>query len=350
VQLSKLGWEPFFEQQVTEEERTRWTAARVVWEGRGAYRISDGGDERQADISGRLRHRAASRSELPTVGDWVLASSQVIHRVLARRTAFARGAAGRRSGAQIVAANVDTVLLVTSLNRDFNVRRLERYLALAWESGATPIVVLNKADLCPDPEALQLEASSHAIGVPVLITSGTRGDGLPALSEIVRNGGTSTLLGSSGVGKSTLINHLLEASPQAVREIRSGDDRGRHATTSRQLFVVPGGGVLIDTPGMRELQVWDAEHGLEHTFADIEALTAECRFRDCSHEAEPGCEVLAAIRDGRLDPGRLESFHRLKREERYLRERQEEGTHKERGRAARIGSRAIKQMQKLRQR
>jgi ribosome biogenesis GTPase / thiamine phosphate phosphatase len=349
VSLNTLGWNSFFEQQLTSADPQSWTPARVVWQGRGAYRLSAGGDEWLAALAGRLRHEAASGADLPTVGDWVLAESGIIHRLLTRRTAFSRKIAGRASDEQIVAANVDTVLLVTSLNRDFNPRRLERYLMLAWESGANPFIVLNKADLCEDAEGSRRRAESAAAGVGLLVTSAVRGDGLGELAQIVTRGGTTALLGSSGVGKSSLINALLGERRQAVLGIREQDGRGRHSTTARQLFLAPGGGVLIDTPGMRELQLWDAEDGLEHAFSDINTLAEHCRFRDCSHHREPGCAVKAAVAGGQLDPSRLDSYQRLKREERYLRAREEEG-HPERGRGARAGSKALKQLYKLRRR
>jgi ribosome biogenesis GTPase len=237
VHLSDWGWNPFFENQLTDEERAAATPARVVWEGRGAYRVSSGPDMRLAELTGRLRHDAASRADLPTVGDWVLTSSipgetrATIQRVLARRTRFSRRGAGRPADEQLVAANVDTVLLVTSLNRDFNVRRIERYLALTWESGASPVIVLNKADLCDDPEAWRSEAVAPAIGVAIVITSAVRGDGLDELADRVRCGGTTALLGSSGVGKSSLINAIIGEARQGVGEIRVDDDRGRHHTT-----------------------------------------------------------------------------------------------------------------------
>jgi ribosome biogenesis GTPase len=282
---------------------------------------------------------------LPTVGDWVLASGQRIHRVLTRRSAFSRKSAGRTSDQQVVAANVDTVLLVTSLNRDFNVRRIERYLALAWESGASPVVVLNKADLCDDPESLQRTMSAAASGVRIVVSSVVRGDGLLEIAGIARDGGTTALLGSSGVGKSSIINALLGASQQAVRPIRSDDDRGRHGTTARQLFQLPGGGVLIDTPGMRELQLWDAQDGLEHAFADIEELAQACRFRDCAHDSEPDCAVTHAVEAGTLDASRLDSYRRLLREERFLRQRHEANS--ERDRLGRQLSKAIRQIYKM---
>ena len=221
--------------------------------------------------------------------------------MLARQSCFSRAAAGRSTEVQIVAANIDTVLIVTSCNRDFNLRRIERYLALAWESGARPVVVLNKADLDDgDRDRWYADIAAIVQGVPVAITSAVRGDGLADLREIVGSSGTTALLGSSGVGKSTLINALIGDSRQEVLPIRDSDDRGRHSTTARQLFCLPGGGVLIDTPGMRELQLWDAEEGLEQTFADVESLATACRFRDCSHGAEPGCAVVAAAERGEL--------------------------------------------------
>lgn len=352
--LNDLGWEVFFDRQITDDERARWTPARVVWEGRERYRLSTGDAEWRGDLAGRIRHTAASRADLPAIGDWVLAAlrpaegSATIHRRLARRSRFSRAAAGRSTDEQIVAANVDTVLLVTSLNHDFNLRRIERYLALTWESGASPVVVLNKADLCADPGAWQNEMASASQGVPVLITSALRGDGISALVDVIRAGGTTALLGSSGVGKSTLVNALVGHDRQVVRPIRGRDDRGRHSTTSRQLFCLPGGGVLIDTPGMRELQLWDAEDGLEHAFADVEELAESCRFRDCSHGVEPGCAVTAAVERGAVDAGRLDSYRRLQREDRFLKSRQDESARLERARQAKQGAKAIRLQKKLR--
>ena len=354
--LMDLGWDTFFDGQITDDERARWTPARVVWEGRERYRLSTGGAEWRSELSGRLRHAAASNADLPAVGDWVLAGlrpaegAATIYRILTRRSRFSRVAAGRSAEEQVVAANIDTVLLVTSLNRDLKLRRVERYLALTWESGAKAIIVLNKADLCPDPEAWRHEMASASQGVPVFVTSAMSGDGMAALTEIIRTGGTSAFLGSSGVGKSTLINALLGDDRQDVKPIRGRDGRGRHTTTSRQLFRVPDGGIVIDTPGLRELQLWDAEDGLEHAFRDIEALADGCRFRDCSHAGEPGCAVASAVEGGQLTPGRLASYHRLQREGRYLESRLDEGARSERTRKAKQIVRAVRLQNRLRQR
>jgi ribosome biogenesis GTPase len=354
--LDDLGWDPFFDRQVTDAERARWAPARVVWEGRERYRLSTGEAEWRADLGGRMRHRATARVDLPAIGDWVLAGlrpaegAATIHRVLARRSRFSRAAAGRSTDEQVVAANVDTVLLVTSLNRDFNLRRMERYLALTWESGARPVIVLNKADLCADPEAWQAEMASASQGVPVLVTSALHGDGLPALMDVVRAGGTTVTLGSSGVGKSTLINALVGCDRQTVRPIRDRDERGRHSTTSRQLFCLPRGGILIDTPGLRELQLWDAEDGLGRAFADIQALAAHCRFRDCFHGGEPGCAVAAAVERGDVPADRLDSYRRLQREDDFVRSRHDERVRLERTRKARHAAKALRLQEKLRKR
>jgi ribosome biogenesis GTPase len=354
--LDDLGWDPFFDRQVIDDERARWTPARVVWEARERYRVSTGGAEWHAHLAGRIRYASGSRADLPVVGDWVLATVRpaegraTIHRRLARRSQFSRGAAGRSTEEQIVAANVDTVLLVTSFNRDFNLRRIERYLALTWQSGARPVVVLNKADLCSDHETWRGEMASVSQGVAVLITSGLRGDGMEELEEMIRTSGTTALLGSSGVGKSTLINTLVGDRRQGVIPIRDGDDRGRHSTTARQLFCLPGGGVLIDTPGMRELQLWDAEAGLEHAFADIQVLAADCRFRDCSHDVEPGCAVTAAVERGDLPADRLDSYRRLQREDRFLRSRHDESARSEQTRKAKQIEKAVRLQNKLRRR
>ena len=296
--LKDLGWCEFFEKQWQEKQNCGFVRARVSEENRGLYKIILEDGESWAELRGKLRHDAVSREMLPAVGDWILAEQHrtraTIHFVFERRSKFSRKTAGKKTQEQILAANVDTVLLVSSLNREFNARRIERYLSLTWESGARPIIVLNKSDLCESVVEFRAEAEEAAMGVRVIVASTVSGEGIAELCEIVRNGGTTALLGSSGAGKSSLINAILGKEMQGTSEIRESDDRGRHCTTSRQLIVVRGGGVLLDTPGMRELQLWEASGGIAHVFAEVGQLAQECKFRDCSHGKEPGCAPQAA--------------------------------------------------------
>ena len=294
---------------------------RVIAQQRGLYRIATAEGERMAGVSGRLRHEALSPSDYPAVGDFVLADTQtggdaVIRSVLPRRSSFVRRAAGDSHQEQVVAANVDTVFLCMSLNRDFSLRRLERDLAVAWESGASPVVVLTKADLCADTRRYALEAERVAVGVPVLVTASLAEDGLDALAPYLRPGRTVAFIGSSGVGKSTMINRLLGEARQTTGGLR-GDDRGRHTTTSREIFQLPGGALLLDTPGMREMGMWDAQAGIDQTFTDVLELAAQCRFADCTHMSEPGCAVRRAMETGALAPERLAAFMRLSAENAY---------------------------------
>jgi ribosome biogenesis GTPase len=230
-----------------------------------------------------------------------------------------RKVAGRRLEEQVIAANVDTAFVVMALDGDFNVRRLERYLAQCFESGAKSIVVLNKADDCGDLAARVAEVESIAAGLPIFSVSARTGDGVNALDAFLMRGQTIVLLGSSGVGKSTLVNHFLQRDAQAVQTVRASDSRGRHTTTSRELFALPGGALLIDTPGLRELQLWDAAEGMEQAFSDIEELAAQCKYGNCGHTTEPGCAVQAAIAEGRLDESRLENQRKLEREQEFVR-------------------------------
>ena len=316
--LEILGWNPFFESHrhcLTPDH----VPARVACEQRGRYELLTQRGPVHAALGGRLRHHAVSRLDLPAVGDWVAArlaaggAEAVVDLVLPRATHFTRKAAGTRVEPQVVAANIDTVVVVTSANHDFNPRRLERYLAVVDASGALPLVLLNKADLCPDPCRYTEALAAVAPRVPVLVTSALAGEGVDVLRARIRTGLTFAFVGSSGVGKSTLLNALMGSS-LPTGPVREHDDRGRHVTTSRELFLLPEGGLVVDTPGMRELQGWLAEDGLAAAFEDVESLGRACRFGDCRHAAEPGCEVRRALEDGRLDAARLASYGKLQRE------------------------------------
>jgi ribosome biogenesis GTPase len=282
------------------------------------YRLYTARGEMQAEAIGALLYRT-ERSAWPAVGDWVAVQpvepdEAMIHAVLPRRTMFSRRAAGDREQEQVIAANIDLALIVCGLDQDFNVRRIERYLTLAHASGVEAAVVLNKSDVCLDLGARLDEAARVAGGAPVVAITARAAQGIEPVLRLLRPGLTMALLGSSGVGKSTLVNQLLGVERQQVREVRQSDSRGRHTTTYRELLPLPQGGALIDTPGMRELQLWAGQDSLDSAFAEIAALAAECRFRDCSHVVEEGCAVQAAIEAGELDASRWESYRKLRGE------------------------------------
>jgi ribosome biogenesis GTPase len=329
MDLSRLGWNPNWDVRFRPHGERGLNAARVCVEHKELYEICTEHGERAAVVSGKLRHDATGPEAFPAVGDWVAVQLHgpdepaIIHAVLPRENKFSRKAAGRGTEEQVVAANLDTLFLVTSLNQDFNLRRLERYLTLTWAHGINPVILLTKLDLCPDPERLLAEVDAIAFGTPVYAVSALTGDGLGALTRYLQEGSTVALLGSSGVGKSTLVNRLLGEEVLEVREIREHDGRGRHTTTRRQLLLLPAGGVLIDTPGMRELQLWDGDAGLDATFADVAALAEQCAFRDCSHQSEPNCAVRQALKEGRLAAERFENYRKMEKEVRYLEVRQD---------------------------
>ena len=297
------------------------TVGRITLQEKGMYRICTIMGEQNALVSGRFQFDARFVSDYPAVGDYVMVDcadpyTAVIHQVLPRKSLFVRKAAGTSKTEQVVAANIDTVFLCMSLNDDFNLRRLERYLAVAWESGADPVVVLTKADLCGDLPQKQREVEAIAMGVDILTTSAMESDGYRQIMPYITQGRTVAFVGSSGVGKSTLINRLLGEERLATDGLRN-DDKGHHTTTHRELLFLPNGAMVIDTPGMRELGMWDAASGVEQTFGDIEELAARCRFRNCSHSGEPGCAVRAALESGHLDAGRWLSYQKLKNENSY---------------------------------
>lgn len=297
------------------------TVGRITLQEKGFYRIRTSMGEQNALVSGKFQFDAQSPSDYPAVGDYVMVNcadpdTAIIHQVLPRKSLFVRKAVGTSKTEQVVAANIDTVFLCMSLNNDFNLRRLERYLAVAWESGADPVVVLTKADLCADLPQKQREVEAIAMGVDILTTSAMESDGYRQIMPYITEGRTVAFVGSSGVGKSTLINRLLGEERLATDGLRN-DDKGHHTTTHRELLFLPNGAMVIDTPGMRELGMWDAASGVEQTFGDIEELAARCRFRNCSHTSEPGCAVRAALESGHLDAGRWQSYQKLKNENSY---------------------------------
>lgn len=295
--------------------------ARVIAQEKGIYRISNGTDVKPASVSGKYRYEAATVSDYPAVGDYVIAewpeddSNAVIRSLFPRKSCFIRKAAGSGKQEQVVAANIDTVFICMSLNNNFNIRRLERYLSLTYDSGTTPVVILTKADLCGDVAGKIAEAQSAAPGVDVLAVSSLVGE-YNAVLKYILPGKTVAFLGSSGVGKSTLINKLTGIDLIATREV-GNDDKGRHTTTHRELIALENGAFVIDTPGMRELGMWDNDGGIDTAFRDIEALSHACRFSDCSHTTEPGCAVRAALADGTLDGARWESYRKLKTENEF---------------------------------
>jgi ribosome biogenesis GTPase len=331
MDLSVLGYSPFFENSFESIRRPGLEPARVGAQWKGAYRVLGGFGERLAEVSGRFRRDAAGPAAFPAVGDWVAAAVEadgatIIHSLLPRRSRFARVAAGREPVEQVVAANIDTVFIVAGLDGDYSPRRLERYLTTVWDGGAQPVVVLNKIDACPDAASALADAEAVAIGAPVHAVGAREGAGLSLLDPYLAPGRTVALLGSSGVGKSTLLNRWLGEERVRTFAVRADDAHGRHTTTHRELYVLPGGGIVIDTPGMRELALSADPDAATAAFADIEELAATCRFRDCEHLDEPGCAVLAALDTGSLDPTRLASFRKLRREALFRRTQIDIGT------------------------
>ncbi len=351
--LSSLGWDDGFARHFQPYSELGFLPARVAREHRHACEVWLGPELIPAVCTGRLLHATTARAELPAVGDWVVVRPRPgeaqadIHAVLPRRTKFSRRAAGPLAEEQVVAANLDTVFLLTALDHNYNLRRIERYLALAWESGAQPVVVLNKSDLHADPAAVCAEVTAAAPGAPVVALSAACDTGLAALDPWLRPGATIALLGSSGVGKSTLINRLLGDGRQLTGRISAAVNKGRHTTTRRELFVTPSGALVIDTPGMRELQLWDTDaSAVEDAFADIAELAAHCRFHDCRHATEPGCAVQAALDDGSLDAARWQSYQKLQREQAYAARRADAAA----ARADRASWKKISQAQRARYR
>ena len=352
--LEELGWNGFFEANFNDLELSDVVPGRVVTIEKDVCQVVTEAGELAAQVSGKFRYEARG-DNFPAIGDWLAVRplpgepKAVIHAVLPRKSKFSRQYSGGRqlteggrTEEQITAANIDTVFLVSGLDggRGYSIRRIERYLAVAWASGASPVIVLNKADLCPDTERYTREVERIACGLPVHLVSAVTGAGMDDLKQYLTRGSTSAFLGSSGVGKSALINALLGEERLATGEVRKSDNEGRHTTTRRELILLPGGGAVIDTPGMREIHVWGDEEGLDNAFQDISELAKNCRFADCRHDSEPGCAVREALRSGNLETKHFKNYLQLQRELRHLEARQE-------GKAALVEKMRWKQISKI---
>jgi ribosome biogenesis GTPase / thiamine phosphate phosphatase len=341
LDLAALGWRSQFAEHFAPLAAQGLLPARVAVRHNQLYRLYAEQGELLAEVSGKVRHEAAGHQDFPVVGDWVAMSARpsesraTIHAILPRSSRFSRKAAGLETEEQVLAANVDTVFLVAGLDGDFNLRRLERYLVMAWDSGAAPVILLSKSDLCEDVPARLAEVEAIAAGVPLHAVSSLRREGLDAVRGHLAPGRTVALLGSSGVGKSTLVNALLGEERLRTREVRLSDSRGRHTTTSRELIALPEGGLVIDTPGMRELAPWDAVEALP-SFEDVDDLATGCAFKDCRHEVEPRCAVQLAVEQGRLSAERLEGYRKLQREARHLSVKQDQRARLEQKRQWRV--------------
>ncbi|MCK5125391.1 MAG: ribosome small subunit-dependent GTPase A [candidate division Zixibacteria bacterium] len=345
MNLENLGWNKFFENNFEAYKSEGYLAGRVSRENRGNYIVLSNESQMLAEISGKFQHNADYRSDYPAVGDWVVFSMReenraTIHAVLERKSKFTRQAVlsggnpdgGGKTDEQVLAANIDTIFLVSGLDDDYNPRRIERFVSIAWDSGAVPVILLNKSDLCDDIESVITEVESVAFGVPTFAISAKDSIGLDNIHQYLIQGQTVAFLGSSGVGKSSIINCLFGEERLKTTEVRGDDSKGRHTTTHRELLVLPEGGIVIDTPGMRVIRAWSNDEGISRTFEDIEKLTGQCRFSDCKHQSEPGCAIQAGLSDGTISTKRYESYLKLQKEIAHLERRKDVKMNRQQGR------------------
>ncbi|MDH5187048.1 MAG: ribosome small subunit-dependent GTPase A [candidate division WOR-3 bacterium] len=330
MNLFEIGWNEFFAKHFEPFKNQGLIPARIACEKKYIYIVYTEKGELMAEVSGKFRFDAQTPKDFPAVGDWVAINLRpgedkaIIHGVLPRKTSFSRKVAGSRTDEQVLAANIDILFLVSALDRDFNVRRIERFLMPCYNSNSRPIILLNKSDLCQDIEEKVRAVESIAFDVPIHTMSASENKGIEVLGTYLNKGITAALLGSSGVGKSTIINRLLGEERQEIRSVSTSTGKGKHVTVHRELILIPDGGLIIDTPGLRELQLWGDEDNLKESFKDIEELAQTCRFRDCGHKHEPGCAVKKAIQQGSLDMKRFKNYLKLQREIRLLATRRKE--------------------------